>query len=365
MVGKYLKVIFVILIMIIFTVNCTKKEEMQKNSEEFDIQVDEKINENLKVKISKAFSEKEVKNQAVLSVEPYPLTEKWAQGLADKYFHIDGSVKLNRNKEYEESFGDLCFDISGDEYYFLAKLDSITFYTDKNFDNEARVYFEDAFGLYPYFKEDAAKYYDQSDLTKMSYQEAQELCTSVLSDSGFSYFEPGIESFTITSEAMRKYREANPDIFNAELDKTGDWLKSDGFYVFCFPTEVNGDKIRGNSIFVDYAQFLVCDNKIISAFIPSKLKVKEQEKKQIKDPQYVLDNIITMYENIILTQKVEIYDLNMIYACTKMNSTQGEGIRSWEYICAPIWEFSVRFTDETGVMEGNVLYNAVTGERIY
>ncbi|WP_346908356.1 hypothetical protein [Faecalicatena orotica] len=57
MVEKYLKVIFVILIMMIFTVNCTKKEEMQKNSEEFDIQVDEKINENLKVKISKAFSE--------------------------------------------------------------------------------------------------------------------------------------------------------------------------------------------------------------------------------------------------------------------------------------------------------------------
>lgn len=356
---KYLFVL--VSIMMIFLACCGKEEEKQIDISSFQINVYKEVNPQLKVNINKEFDKSQVKNQTMLKVDTYPLSQEWAQYLADKYFNVEGNKELKRNMAYEESFGDLCYDVLGENYYFIAKPDSVTFFTDKKFDEQSRIYFEDYYGQYPYFKATAAEYYDKSDLEDMSYQAAKDLCVEVLDELNFPYHERAVEGYTITAEGMEKYKADNPVLFQTNENIT---FAEKGFYVFCFPISVAGGSIRGNGKFIEYAQFMIEGSHIVSAFIPARLEIEREEREPIKSPEYVLDKIITMYENTILTQNVEVYDLNMIYTCTKMNLSSEKGCEALEYICAPAWEFNVRFSDESGTMEGTVLYNAITGERI-
>ena len=87
--------------------------------------------------------------------------------------------------------------------------------------------------------------------------------------------------------------------------------------------------------------------------IPCSYKVVEEADIEVVHPDIVLERLLQVYENTILTGKIRIYGIELIFSEFDMQK-----------VISPCWRFLVQM-EENGIMvDGEILYDAVTGKQI-
>lgn len=93
--------------------------------------------------------------------------------------------------------------------------------------------------------------------------------------------------------------------------------------------------------------------------VNSVFEIVEQQDAEIISAKQILEKLKTMYQNMILTQNIKVYDMQLQYGFTKFDE------ETKEYEVSPIWKFYVLMENTPGEFaEASVSYNAITGERI-
>ena len=116
---------------------------------------------------------------------------------------------------------------------------------------------------------------------------------------------------------------------------------------------------RGRSFAFTWAYTAINRDGIESGQAGPVFQITDSEERTMITAQEALDKIQAMYQSTIITQKIQIYDLQLQYSITKYDKESGS------YQCSPIWKFFVRMDSGDGEMvHSTVTYNAETGERM-
>lgn len=377
---KVLKGIIFGICVLVFASGCSRKIDKEKDivnhAEEISLVVQEKISSNLSVNIDRTF-ESQILKKYWIKPESYPVNQNWAQSIADQFYKSE-SARVEEVEDYEEKYGVRLFFIDEDKGDLSVSGNDIFISIDRDFYDNCEAYYHDG-GIYPFFHEQMDIYYNQADLPFMSYSEAEELSKSLLEAVGFSYNENTSKGYALSEDAIMKYKDDHKERFIAleqsleemKQANTGgkigsfisDWKGTGGFYVFYYPIKIGDLLIDEESIStVMYAYVVVNSDGIARAQIPSQYQIEKSEDVSIVKPETALNKLIEMYENTILTGNVTISDVDLVFAQTAFeNSYKSElDIR---YVISPVWKFKVFIQEGEEIIEGSVLYDAVTGER--
>lgn len=97
--------------------------------------------------------------------------------------------------------------------------------------------------------------------------------------------------------------------------------------------------------------------------IPCSYKVVEEADIEVVHPDIVLERLLQVYENTILTGKIRIYGIELIFSETEMKVT-GKSEFDMQKVISPCWRFLVQMEENGKMVDGEILYDAVTGKQI-
>lgn len=368
--------------LMLFILGCSKKTNKAcdtiNETDEIQLVVHQVISDNLSVDIDRKFKSQALKKYWV-QAEPYPVNREWAQNIADKYYKPEIRKQVSELEGYEKQYGTRAFSIQDEKGDFSAVGNDIFISIDRDFYDNCEAYYHSQ-GLYPFFNDEMDTYYNQADLPFMTYEEARILSKSLLTFVGFTYNEKTCKGYSLSESALMKYQASHQERFSALEDsldqihkerpemRIGNFIKSwegtGGFYIFYYPIEIEGmnvDEETFNTIM--YAHVVINASGIARAQVPCPYKVKKSESVTIVKPEIVLDKLIEMYDNTILTSTVVIDDMELTFAQIAIENMHQLEL-DVQYVIAPVWKFKVLITEDGKTIEGSVLYDATTGEQV-
>lgn len=367
---------------LIFITGCSKKinqeQDIMKEAENYNLTINKKISNNISVNIDKTFDNHDLKKYWI-KADLYPVTQKWAQNIADLYYQPENITHVSEVEDYEEKYGIRLFTIEETKRCFSAQGNNIFIFNDRDFYDNCEAYYHEG-NIYPFFLHDMESYYSKADLSFMSYSEADALGKSLLDMVGFTYNEDTCTGYSLTEDALMKYKNEHQERFASmkqllegmkERNPNGntgdfieDWSGTGGFYVFYYPIKINGLNIDEESTnTVMYAHVVINQNGIMRAHVPCQYRVVRSEEITVVKPEIALNKLIEMYENTILTGTVSINDVDLVFAQVAIEDLNKSEI-DVQYVISPAWKFSVSILENDEVIKGNVLYAVDTGERI-
>ena len=77
----------------------------------------------------------------------------------------------------------------------------------------------------------------------------------------------------------------------------------------------------------------------------------------------MLERLLQMYENTILTGKIRISGIDLIFGETEMKVI-GKSDLDILQVISPCWRFLVQMEENEEMVDGEILYDAVTGKQI-
>lgn len=365
-----MKKMILIFLLVFFVVGCSNQAEEAigaSSKKEFTISTDEVINENLKVSLHKSFN---IKDTRVYSFQKtsFPVSKEWCQGFVGKYMSSEAAEGLSEDLEYKDNWGIRRVSAKGNSYSVNVLDTSVFWYLDENFYNNSDLYYRKAYSL-DFFSEDMELFYTQEDLSFMTYEEAKQMCQNILDELNYTYSNEACKGYSLSIENMKKYKNEHKEYFyekkeffkevNYEYFETTEELGE--FYVFYYPMYIkDADAMIDRISTVCYAEILINEDGVAKLYVPSMLEVVGEETCEIITPDIVTEKIIKMYDSVILTDTIEIINLELCYSEVAMENLYKTEL-DVAYVMRPCWKFTVEIGNG---LTGYVYYDAVTGEQL-
>ena len=207
----------------------------------------------------------------------------------------------------------------------------------------------------------------------MTYQEAETLSKSLLKQAGFTYSQERSVGYSLNEDSLESYRSSHLGKFesirnwweeNQIADYIENWRGTGGFYVFYYPLQIGSLQIdEGSMRGMTYAHVVINRDGIVRANIPCNYKVVEEADTEVVHPDIALERLLQMYENTILTGKIRISGIDLIFGETEMKVI-GKSDLDILQVISPCWRFLVQMEENGEMVDGEVLYDAVTGKQI-
>lgn len=341
---------------------CNRQSENIDKSSLMKLDIEESPEENLEINLHVDYSEWEKGEIHTLKIKPYKGDDKqWVTDIANTYFASNSMDKPVVDQENEKSMY-----ISGEDHLFMVSPEIVWFYKHQVFADSASFFYREP-GIEEFFLKDIDQYYQKQDLDFMTYDSARALSDKFMFDVGYEYKKEGVRGYALKADQLNKYRKDHQEEFDGLTslteDKSGvieEWTSENEFYVFYYPCSINGLTIMPSQTFAfTWAYTAINRDGIESGQAGPVFQITDSEERTMITAQEALDKIQAMYQSTIITQKIQIYDLQLQYSITKYDKESGS------YQCSPIWKFFVRMDSGDGEMvHSTVTYNAETGERM-
>lgn len=335
------------------------------SEEAMQIEIESQVEDNLEISLHEDFSS-EQKNAKIytLKEESYPIKdEKWIRETAHFLYEGDDYGEL----EKIEDNGYVTWFVEGENNYLGITNTNLYFYSDKEFAHNADNYYRHA-GIDAFFSQEASEYYKEKELDFMSFEDAKKLSDSLIERCGYVYNEQGVQGYALDPDSLNKFASDHSEemedlksfLEDIQLSFRDSWEKDEGFYVFYYPCEIEGFELKANDIYATtWSAVEIGKDGILRAVVNTEFQVVDSKEQTIISASEAIEKILTMYKSTILTQKVRIYDLEMVYGITGYDDVNKE------YTSGPVWEFSVEMETENGGKEtSRISYDAVSGERL-
>lgn len=366
------KTIYLLLILMLGVTGCSKQNQIEKNrikkGETIFISVSEEISPEIEVDIDGEFEISDLKKYTI-TPDPLPVTKDWVEDVAE-YLPFQEKTAVE-DKSYGKEYNTRLFYLKGQEGHFSAQKSGIQVSFDPDFYENCELYYHGD-GIYPFFNHEMDFYYDKKDLPFMTYHEAETLSRSLLKQVGFTFSEERSVGYSLDEEALESYRGNHIERFesiknwweeNQIADYIENWRGTGGFYVFYYPLQIGSLQIDEESVHgMMYAHIVINCDGIVRAYIPCTYKVVEETDIDVVHPDIVLERLIQMYENTILTGKIRIYGIELIFGETEMK-VLGKSDLDILQVISPCWRFLVQMEENGEMVDGEVLYDAVTGKQ--
>lgn len=350
----------------ITAVGCSKADPPKKTRDSMIVDVKETLEKYLEINIHKDFSDKSYGEIYITEPVLYPCDDiTWVENIASRYFYADKIDLLKKEQIEKNTF----IKIEEGSEYFYASSSLISFYKDPSFKENACLYYREP-GIDRFFTSEIDLYFSEQDLDFLSYEEARKMSDDFMEDIGFHFYRPGCEGYAFDAPGLNKYKESHQGDINQMksvfeevlgIDFISKWTEKDEFYVFYYPSEINGLQLLSGEVYpAPWAEVVINKDGIAVADAPYSFEIVQTGKETIITPLEALEKVKEMYLNTITAQKIKIYDLDLQYMFT-------EYIKETEqYRCSPVWKFYVEMRNEDGsFVTSSVTYDAITGERLY
>lgn len=361
------------LLFLIGIAGCSKQNQVEKDKvkkgETISISVSEEISPEIEVDIDGEFKTEDLKKYTV-TPEPLPVEKDWVEGVA-KYLPFQEKTAVE-DKSYGEEYNTRLFYLKGQENRFSAQKSGIHVSIDPDFYENCELYYHGE-GVYPFFNDEMDIYYDKKDLPFMTYQEAETLSKSLLKQAGFTYSQERSVGYSLNEDSLESYRSSHLEKFesirnwweeNQIADYIENWRGTGGFYVFYYPLQIGSLQIdEGSMRGMTYAHVVINRDGIVRANIPCNYKVVEEADTEVVHPDITLERLLQMYENTILTGKIRISGIDLIFGETEMKVI-GKSDLDILQVISPCWRFLVQMEKNGEMVDGEILYDAVTGKQI-
>ena len=134
--------------------------------------------------------------------------------------------------------------------------------------------------------------------------------------------------------------------------------------MFYYPLQIGSLQIdEGSMRGMTYALVVINRDGIVRANIPCNYKVVEEADTEVVHPDIALERLLQMYENTILTGKIRISGIDLIFGETEMKVIGKSDLNILQVI-SPCWRFLVQMEENGEMVDGEILYDAVTGKQI-
>lgn len=367
---KYMLVYAILGIGALALTGCGKSEQEQnlRKGDIVQISVKKEVSPQIRINIEK---EIEISNadKYRFQIFPYDISEEQYKKIVSAYLGIDESVDVVE----EEQNGVKRLYVQDREWQFNAMETGLYFSRDKIFTRTIDYYYKGT-GLYPFYKDDLEEYYDHADLPFLSYAEAEQICENLLNEIGYPYDKEKMEAYSLSEEALIRYREGHLDEFSKrekEYEERGvgklisDWRDRGGAYVFYYPLKIENMEIDMETVtsMLLHAEIVINRSGIAKMYISPAYTVEKREEISVVRPEEVLDKAVKMYENL-LYDKVEVVDIELVFTQTSIENIGGTELDAG-YILSPVWKVRTLVDEKGETITYTMRYDAETGRQIF
>ncbi|WP_099468613.1 hypothetical protein [Konateibacter massiliensis] len=356
------KIIIISIFMSFFFImaGCRNSEATSQQSEdEWNFQVDEMLNDDLKANFSVEF--------------PDDFKPEVIEAAADKDYFLNNKEQIKEflfkdipTQEIKEEVNDYegltTVIIRNNERCLLFGNDSSSLYYSNN------ETLSDCYNLIysggtsaQIFSRDLERF-KGDELPGISQEAARELSDEMLTMSGFKAgFEP--ECYALDVNVMNDIWEEN-NFSSVSFTNRSEWIEGEDAYLFIYQGNVNGIAVgySENAGLSSFAYNLVGKDGIITSSVGCNLSKIESETVDVIPPEQMYEIIKNRFNNLMI-KKVEITDLSLTYEITEYSFDTFIAELSPVWICTFSYEESDTNNSSNKVIN-TFRFNAITGKDI-